>query len=164
MDLSLTNLSSQISADFAKTEIITNGPAIADGLSELTVAVQLKNSDNSPVADYRPEYEVVSGSGVIKNDCTKSLNNGLSYCLLKATIGGLKRIRLTNAKVGLESMLQFTSKVSTPRSGLAARTSTLETATATGLKGSFSVGLQTGKVLTSTGGYKLNLTTKAVLQ
>lgn len=93
--------------DFLKTEIIANGSAVADGISELVVGIQLKNSDLSVVADYKPTYKIVSGFGVVAGECTKSLANGMSYCLLKATQPGVKRMRLENARVGLERDLVF---------------------------------------------------------
>lgn len=93
--------------DFMKTEIIANGSAVADGVSELVVGIQLKNSDLSIVSDYKPTYSIVSGLGVIAGECTSSLANGMSYCLVKSTQPGVKRMRLENAKKGLERDLVF---------------------------------------------------------
>lgn len=94
-------------ADFQKTEIVTSGSARADGLSEIAVVIHLKNSDNTPVANYKPEYQVVSGIGVLPEECTTSDRNGVSACAVRATQTGTKRLQLTNAKVGLEKDLQF---------------------------------------------------------
>src|SRR5688572_1813660 len=84
--------------DFERTEMIHNGAAFADGVSELLVVVQLKNSDNQPVANYKPAYEVASGAAVITSPCTTSLDTGISVCILKSTQPGAKKIRLINAK------------------------------------------------------------------
>jgi hypothetical protein len=101
---------SKSSIDFEKTEIISSGKAISDGISQLTIAVQLKNSDNSTVPNFKPSYEVVSGSEVVTNQCTTSLDNGMSYCLIQSSKPGYKRIRLTNGKVGLQKEIEFIPK------------------------------------------------------
>ncbi len=93
--------------DFERTEIIHNGSAIADGNSELLVIVQLKDSDNQPVAQYKPTYDVIAGQAVIGNPCTTSLETGISVCVLKSTLAGAKTFRLTNAKTGLEHVVTF---------------------------------------------------------
>ncbi len=93
--------------DFKNTEIIANGPIAADGSSELSVIIHLKNSDNSSVPGYRPTYQVTSSVGVSAGECTQSDNNGISVCILKSTQAGAKVMRLTNALVGLEHALEF---------------------------------------------------------
>lgn len=98
------NISSEISStfkrpsvqDFAKSEIINNGPGIADGQSELLVVVQLMNSDSTSVKLFKPTYEVTTGGGVSAAACTSSNSNGVSTCVLKATQAGTKTISVTN--------------------------------------------------------------------
>lgn len=109
IEATLTELSPKV-PDFLKTEIISNGPGTADGISELIVVVQLKNSDLSVVSGYKPTYEITAGGGVITSECTESLTNGLSYCVLRATQSGVKRLRLTNARIGLEKDVIFDPK------------------------------------------------------
>ncbi len=67
----ITDATAPVSQDFEKTEIIANGSVAADGVSQLLLAIQLKNSDNSSVADYQPTYDVVSGAGVV-SDCRET--------------------------------------------------------------------------------------------
>lgn len=95
------------SVDFEKSEIISNGPAYADGQAELLMVVQLMNSDNSAVKDYKPTYEVVSGAAVNATECTTSNANGVSTCVLKSTVAGTKRVKVTNIKVDLQKDLVF---------------------------------------------------------
>lgn len=106
------NISGQISSsfravDFEKSEIISNGPAYADGQSELLMVIQLMNSDNSVVKDHKPTYKIISGTGVNASECTTSNANGVSTCVLKATQAGTKRVKVTNIKVNLEKDLLF---------------------------------------------------------
>jgi hypothetical protein len=96
--------------DFAKTEIITGDAVPADGNSQLLVAIHLKNSDNRPVKEFQPTYDIENNaSGVIKNQCSTSDINGVSVCILKSTVAGIKLFVLTNAKVGLSKSIEFKS-------------------------------------------------------
>jgi hypothetical protein len=95
-------------SDFAKSEIISNGPAIANGSSELLVVVNLMNSDGSPVKLFKPIYYISAGAGVRGAECTTSNANGVSTCVLKATQAGFKRFKVTNIKrVDLQKDLLF---------------------------------------------------------
>ncbi len=93
--------------DFKNTEIIAGDPVAADGVAEFAVIIHLKNSDNSSVSGYKPTYEISSGTGVFPRECTTSDSNGFSACVLKAIEPGIKRMRLTNALVGLEREVHF---------------------------------------------------------
>ena len=102
------NLKIPRAPDFLKTEMIENGPAPADGSSELLVVIHLKNSNGSVVPNYRPEFEiVVNNVGVTKSPCTESSREGYSVCVLRATQPGVRVLRLVNAKVGLEKEVVF---------------------------------------------------------
>jgi len=92
--------------DFLKTEIIVGPPALANGSAALVVAIHLKNSDSTSIPNYKPEYSV-AGTGVIASNCSVSDSNGISVCILKSTRSGTKRLKLTNAKVGLEADVVF---------------------------------------------------------
>ena len=102
------------STDFAKSQVITNGPAVADGSSQLLVVIQLMNSDNSVVVDYQPTLEITSGSGVTASPCTKSNANGVSTCVLKSVLAGTKRLAVTNISIVLQADAVF-SQPSTDR-------------------------------------------------
>ena len=110
--------SSSSVVDFLKTEILANGPVAADGSSQLLVVIQLKNSDNTSVPNYRPTYGVTSSLGVPQSQCTTSDSNGVSTCVLKSIIPGQKTFTLTNAKVGLNKQVEFTAPKGTQRLGL----------------------------------------------
>lgn len=94
--------------DFQKTEIIAGEAVPADGTSQLLVAIHLKNSDNRPVKEFQPTYEISNSSnGVITNQCSTSDINGVSVCVLRSTVAGTKLFVLTNAKVGLSKSIEF---------------------------------------------------------
>ena len=93
--------------DFQKTEIIVSGIVPADGVSPLVVVLHLKNSDNSSVPNYLPKYAVNSNTGVFASNCTASDVDGVSACIVKSTISGIKSFQLTNAKIGLSADIEF---------------------------------------------------------
>ena len=97
--------------DFKKSEIISNGPMVADGQSELLVVIQLMNSDGSSVKLFKPTYEVVAGTGVIAQACTTSNDNGVSTCVLKSVQAGTKTISVTNIKFNLKADIVFSAPV-----------------------------------------------------
>lgn len=124
--------SPSVTNDFLKTEIVV-GSARADGVSELAVVIHLKNSDNTPVADYKPVYEVTAGLGVLPGGCTTSDKNGVSACALRATQAGTKRLKLKNAKVGLEKEVVFDAAVLS-KSGMSLSSGSVRASTGNGYK------------------------------
>lgn len=93
--------------DFANTTITSDAVTSADGSSVMTVTVQLINSDGSFVSNFKPAYSVTPQAGIIASPCTLSNSLGVSTCLFKSTVPGIKTFQLINAKVGLVSSLQF---------------------------------------------------------
>lgn len=138
--------------DFMKSEIISNGPGIADGQSELLMIVHLVNSNGSKVKDFTPIYQVVSGSAVFASACTASNVNGVSTCVLKSTQAGVKRVSLTNIGIQLEADFVFNTPAPKPLLGLIAadkkQTSGTYTLSAT-------IGSQEPAVVKTSGTYKL---------
>lgn len=155
LKMSVTDLAEKSVFDFEKTEIVTNGVALADGLDELIVLVRLKNSDNSIVVDFRPTYDITVGTGVIKAACTASDNHGISVCILKSTIAGVKKMRLTNAKLGLESELTFKARTSNVLGVYAGGAS--NATTANGSRVQLSIGDTKASETVTSGGYKVQL-------
>ncbi|MGE0632525.1 MAG: hypothetical protein AB7O96_08965 [Pseudobdellovibrionaceae bacterium] len=103
--------STETADDFLKSEILATGPGIADGVSELVVVVRLMNENLSVIKGFRPNYDIVSGDGVIKTNCTESDQNGVAVCVLKSTIPGKKMFKVVNIeKVVLSKEFQFDPK------------------------------------------------------
>jgi|GEM_PF-6610812 len=95
--------------DFKKSQIISNGPQVADGSSSLLVVISLLNSDGTPVIGFTPVYQILSGGGVTSLPCTSSNANGVSTCILKSTQAGTKLLSVTNITISLQASLVFTS-------------------------------------------------------
>jgi hypothetical protein len=147
--------------DFEKTEIIASDIGIADGSDELVVAIQLKNSDNSVVEEYKPQYQVVSGSVAYQGPCTKSSNLGISVCILKAIQPGTKKLRLLNAKVGLEKEVLFALRGTQSTTSLVAA-SGVQIPTSGGYKANLSVGpWVNSKAVQTPNGYKVYLSVQS---
>lgn len=138
--------------DFKKSEIIQNGPGIADGQSALTVAISLMNSDGSVVPQFKPTYDIVSGTGVLPAACTTSNNNGISTCLLKATQAGVKKLSVTNIQIPLEADLIFTNPQFKPIFGFVAADKKQSTGTYTL---SATIGSQEPGIVKTSGTHKL---------
>ena len=132
MESSITSTSEL--RDFLKSEVISSGSVPADGISELMVVLHLKNSDNSPVANYKPTYDITKGGGVIREECTHSDKNGISACILKSTVPGEKTFKVSNIEQKvLEKVVIFDTP--TPTSSVAGITGgAISTTTATGYK------------------------------
>ncbi len=149
--------------DFQKTEILVGGTNLADGNSQMLVVVHLKNSNSSPVKNYKPTYTVAPANGLITSECSTSTDSGISVCVLKSTSAGLKTFRLTNAKVGLEKIVEFENLKKGQMLGLASGAHQNMT-TAAGHKVRLAAGeIGTGVRGTTSGGYKVSLTLKTAL-
>lgn len=149
--------------DFLKTEIIVGGTNLADGVSQMVVVVHLKNNNNTPVVNYKPTYTVTPATGLITAECSTSTNAGVSVCVLKSTSAGVKVFKLTNAKVGLEKIVEFENVKNGQMLGLASGAHQNMT-TAAGHKVRLTVGeIGTGVQGTTSGGYKVSLTLKTAI-
>lgn len=147
--------------DFLKTEFIASAPAPADGVSSVVVGLQLKNSDNSPVPAYKPQFEVTSGGSIINPGCTTSDNNGISACIVRSIEPGVKTLQLTNAKVGLKQNVTFTAP-SGARSILLSSGATVPATTSAGSKLSITFGKAfKSSQQTTSGGYVVNMGLKS---
>jgi hypothetical protein len=144
--------------DFLKTQILVSSPAQADGISPLVFVIQLKNSNDTPVANYVPTYTIRDGSGVIvPSSCTSSDADGISVCLLKSTVPGSKTLQLTNALAGLTTTVDFSSSTTTGKAVVVSGSKAHST-TSGGFSAQWAVGSPAkGVSLTSSGGYKVTL-------
>jgi hypothetical protein len=109
MDGKITKIGGDGAPDFLKSEILVNGPGLADGISELVVIVRLLNANGTVVAGYRPLYQIVSGPSITASvACSLSDGNGIAVCLLRATTPGVRTLRITNvAKALVEGNVSF---------------------------------------------------------
>lgn len=117
--LTLTIPQASSVVDFLKTEILVGGSNLANGTAEMIVIIHLKNSDSTPVVDYRPTYTVTVSTGITAGQCSLSSSEGVSVCVLKSTSPGTKVLKLTNALVGLEKQIEFVAAAGEQIFGLA---------------------------------------------
>jgi hypothetical protein len=97
--------------DFLKSQILVNGPGVADGTTALVVLLRLMNSNNTIVVGFQPDYRVLSGTGLSPAACSISDNTGTSVCLLRSTMPGVKRIKIGNIDtLSLEKDVTFNPK------------------------------------------------------
>ncbi len=139
--------------DFKKSEIISNGPAVADGQSELLVVIQLMNTDGSAVKLFKPAYEVIAGSGVSAQACTSSNENGVSTCVLKASLAGTKTISVTNIKIDLKADVVFNAPIA--GKAMFGLISATKNHSQNGFNLSASIGNQEPKPVQSSGAFKV---------
>lgn len=149
--------------DFLKTEIVVGGSNFADGTSEMVVVVHLKNSNNTPVPNYKPTYNVTPVTGMTTVECSTSTSDGVSVCVLKSTSPGYKTFKLTNAKIGLEKVVEFQVQKKGQTLSLVAGANQNMT-TASGHKIKLAAGeIGLGKKVVTSGGYQVSLTVKTAL-
>ena len=149
--------------DFLKTEIIVGGSNLANGSSDMYIIVQLKNSDSSPVVDYKPQYNMTPLTGLSVLACTSSTSNGVSVCTVRSTSAGFKTFKLTNAKVGLSKVVEFVNPSSGQVLNLVAGAK-MDMTTAAGHKVKLTAGeIGLGKKSVTSGGYKVSVTVKTAL-
>ena len=100
--------------DFLNTTILASSRGVGDGQDSASITIQLKNSDDSPVIGYKPEFEFVDhggstieGNGITQADCSISNAQGISTCILKSIIVGSRRISFNNILVDIIGQVFF---------------------------------------------------------
>lgn len=148
--------------DFEGTEILAGDPVYANGSEQLVVAIHLKSSSLVPIPNFRPEIASISGTGLLPTICSLSDSNGVSVCLVKATVAGKKRIQLLNAKAGLEAELTFKAPEALQRLAITpAANSFVQTNNGSKVQLSFGDAVQGVKIRTN-GGYQVTLSKQGV--
>lgn len=100
--------------DFLKSTILATSRGIGDGQTSATVVVLLKNSDDSIVSGYKPNFDfinnggsTVAGNGITYSDCAPSNTQGISTCTFKSIEVGPQRILFNNIVVELVGEVFF---------------------------------------------------------
>lgn len=152
--------------DFLSSKVVTSTRAYADGQSDLTVTLQLMNSDGSPVVDYQITSDLsLSGNGVFAIGCTKSNDQGFVTCVYRAVEWGNKKVLFGNIPVELSHSAEFLEPPGRfgNVTGLTS-VSTQKKTTSGGYKMSFSMDpLVSRPIQTSNGGYTLKLSLQPLL-
>lgn len=152
----------KVPIDFMKTEIVVGGSNLADGNAQMLVVIHLKNNDSSPVKNYKPTYTVTPNTGMTTSDCTNSTKDGVSVCVLKSNIAGVKTFKLTNAKVGLQKIVEFENMRKGQVLALASGAHQKMT-TSAGHQVKLTAGeIGFNKKSTTSGGYQVSLTVRSI--
>ena len=100
--------------DFLKSTILATSRGIGDGQTSATIVVLLKNSDNSTIASYKPQFDFVDNSGsnvnavgITYSDCTASNGQGISTCTFKSISVGGRRVAFNNIVIELVGEIYF---------------------------------------------------------
>lgn len=100
--------------DFLKSTILATSRGIGDGQTSATVVVLLKNSDDTTIANYKPEFDfidnngtTVAGSGITFSDCTESGSDGVATCTFRSVQVGSRMIMFNNIPIELIGELYF---------------------------------------------------------
>lgn len=120
LTLLLTNCSIDVSIeditadDFLKSTILATSRGIGDGQTSATVVVLLKNSDDSLVVNYKPQFNFVdnggsqvTGNGITYSDCMSTNSQGVSTCTFKSITVGAKRVLFNNIAIELIGEIFF---------------------------------------------------------
>jgi hypothetical protein len=105
IDVSIEDM---VGDDFLKSTILATSRGVGDGQTSATVVILLKNSDDSVVANYKPEFDfvdnggsTVSGNGITFSDCVPTNDQGISTCTFRSIQVGARRVMFNNIAVEL---------------------------------------------------------------
>jgi len=106
LDISVEDISSS-GDDFLKSSVLSQTEGISDGLTDLLLTLELRNSDDTLVAGYTPSFEIINGSGATFVGCSVSNENGISVCRFRATISGTKTVAVLDLPIEITEEIVF---------------------------------------------------------
>lgn len=81
----------------ANSSITGTSPVLADGGTDSTVTITLRDINNNPVPGITPTFDATNtGSGNVYDDCSMSDASGISVCTFSSTKAETKTLRITN--------------------------------------------------------------------
>ncbi len=111
IDVSIDDISAD---DFLKSTILATSRGIGDGQTSATVVILLKNSDDSIIAGYTPNFSFInnggssiSANGITYSACSTTNNQGISTCTFKSIESGSQQILFNNIAVELVGEVFF---------------------------------------------------------
>ena len=94
--------------DFLKSTILATSRGVGDGQTSATVVILLKNSDDSVVTNYKPQFDFVDsggsnveGNGITYSDCVLTNDQGISTCTFRSITVGARRVYFNNVVIEL---------------------------------------------------------------
>jgi|GEM_PF-3475688 len=110
LEIEVKDISSQ-PADFLLSSIVSTTRGVSDGITELLMTIELKNSDGSFVEGFTPEISIISGIPATFVGCSPSNAAGISVCSFRSSTPGLvtvgTSVGLSNALIELTEDLIF---------------------------------------------------------
>lgn len=147
---------SSFAPDFKKSQIISNSPGIADGVSNVVLVVQLINSDNSIVVGFTPTLALTNSLGVNSSACTASNSNGVSTCVLRSSVAETVQVSVSNVQsIMLKTNVVFAAPTVSPTQTSTVPSVAYNSTSASGHSISATIGGQSPLVNTSGNGAKL---------
>src|SRR5690606_29326401 len=81
--------------DYLGSSLRNSGPVPADGSSELTLTIELKNSNGSAIEGVIPTFAISPSLGISARECTETDPAGQSTCLVRSITVGSMQVNLT---------------------------------------------------------------------
>lgn len=111
LDVSIEDITTD---DFLKSTILATSRGVGDGQTSATVVILLKNSDESVVTSYKPQFDFVNNggstiesNGITFSDCSLTNNQGISTCSFKSISVGARRVMFNNIVIDLIGEIFF---------------------------------------------------------
>lgn len=111
LDVSIEDM---VADDFLKSSILATTRGVGDGQTSATVVLLLKNSDDSLVTNYTPDFHFVDNggsnigaSGITYSACSATNQQGVSTCSFKSIEVGARRVMFNNIVIDLVGTVFF---------------------------------------------------------
>ncbi|MES2528635.1 MAG: Ig-like domain-containing protein [Bdellovibrionota bacterium] len=94
----------------ANSSIVGTGPVLADGTTDSTVTITLRDGNNNPVPGIEPGFDGTdTGSGNTYDTCSLSDAGGVSVCTMQSTVAEVKTLRITSPVTKTGGTVTFTA-------------------------------------------------------
>lgn len=93
--------------DFKLSSVLAETVGVADGITDLILTLELKNSNGSLVKFFTPQISLLSGSGVTSLGCSKSNELGISTCRFRSNTPTTALVSLENILIELTEEIVF---------------------------------------------------------
>lgn len=94
----------------ANSTISGTSPHAADGSTDSTITITLRDGNNNPVPGIEPTFDATNtGSGNTYDTCSLSDASGISQCTMQSTVAEIKTLRITAPVTKLGGNVTFTA-------------------------------------------------------
>ncbi len=90
--------------------ITGTGPVLADGSTDSTITITLRDANNNPVPGIDPSFDATNtGAGNTYDVCSTSDAGGVSVCTMQSTVAEIKALRITSPVTKTGGNVTFTA-------------------------------------------------------